>query len=173
MFRNFVFILTVGGLVFFGGGCGETGGPISREEAEPAGADDWLRGDAHAKFDTVAAHLRGMDMAMIEIGYRYGELHWAGEDRNWAYAGYQAEKIQLAMQQGLERRPQRTESAQPFMEEDLPVLFAAIESADAGQFEEAMERLRVGCMKCHVAEEVPHFTVYPPEHRLSPIRSIP
>jgi len=33
-----------------------------------------------------------------------------------------------------------------------------------------MKLLRTACMKCHVAESVPHLTVQPPERRLAPIR---
>jgi hypothetical protein len=32
-----------------------------------------------------------------------------------------------------------------------------------------MERLRTDCMKCHVEEEVPHFTVYFNRNRVSSI----
>jgi hypothetical protein len=32
-----------------------------------------------------------------------------------------------------------------------------------------MERLRSACMKCHVAERVPYFTLRTPERRITPI----
>ena len=41
----------------------------------------------------IEKHLRGLDVAMTEIGYRYGELHVAARERNWDYAKYQTEKI--------------------------------------------------------------------------------
>jgi hypothetical protein len=33
-----------------------------------------------------------------------------------------------------------------------------------------MDRLRSACMKCHVSEEVPYFTVRDPDRRLTSIR---
>jgi hypothetical protein len=45
------------------------------------------------------------------------------------------------------------------------------EEREPARAAEALERLRTACMKCHVAEDVPYFTVDPPEHRLAPIRS--
>jgi hypothetical protein len=34
----------------------------------------------------------------------------------------------------------------------------------------ALDRLRTACMKCHVSEEVPYFTLREPDRRLAPIR---
>jgi hypothetical protein len=73
--------------------------------------DSWIRGDIDQRFAIVAKQLRGFDAAMVETGYRYGELYWAGEDRNWEYAAYQLEKIETAIANGLERRPKRAASA--------------------------------------------------------------
>jgi hypothetical protein len=118
----------------------------------------------------VEAQLRGLDVAMLEIGHRFGELHFAGQDRNWDYAKYQADKVRLALDLALERRPKRAASAQPFLNEDLPALVRAIEARDASAYRDAMDRLRAGCMRCHVAESVPFFTVLFPESRVSVIR---
>lgn len=71
----------------------------------------WLSGTVNERFDAVARHLRGFDMAMVEVGYRYTELYWAGQDGNWPYATYQLDKIETAMANGLERRPKRAASA--------------------------------------------------------------
>ena len=39
----------------------------------------WLaEGSTEQRFLKVARHFRGLDQAMIEIGYRYEELYWAG-----------------------------------------------------------------------------------------------
>ena len=89
-----------------------------------------------------------------------------GLDRNWPYAQYQIEKMELALQLALERRPQRAESAKPFLQETIPFVKQAIASAsvegDAAGYAKAMDRLRMDCMKCHVAEHVPHFRVEAP-----------
>jgi hypothetical protein len=75
-----------------------------------------------------------------------------------------------ALELALERRPERAASARPFLEEDLPAMFQAIEAKDLERDRSSMERLRTACMKCHVAESVPFFTVQWPEHRASTIR---
>ena len=42
---------------------------------------------------------------MVETGYRYQELYWAGQDENWEYADYQLEKIKIAIENGLDADP--------------------------------------------------------------------
>jgi hypothetical protein len=153
---------------------GQNGGAPKDESRDPGSPEHWLEADCAAHRDELERHLRGLDMAMIEIGYRFNELHFAGQDRNWPYAQYQIEKIELAMNLALERRPKRAESARPFLQETIPFVKDAIRQAEGGlpgaDFERAMERLRADCMKCHVAEIVPHFTVHFPDARTSPIR---
>jgi hypothetical protein len=108
---------------------------------------------------------------MWEIGYRFTELFYAGEDGNWDYAKYQAEKIELALRLALERRPKRAQSAQAFLNDDLPVVRQAIESRDPAIFRDAIERLRAGCVRCHTDEKLPFFTVELPERRVSSVRT--
>ena len=54
----------------------------------------WIKGNEQKKLETIENQFRGFDMAMVETGYRYQELYWAGQDENWEYADYQLEKIQ-------------------------------------------------------------------------------
>lgn len=147
---------------------------VAWQKARPtAPAGEWLRGTTAEQLRSVERQLRGLDVAMAEIGYRFAELHFAGLERNWDYARYQAEKIELALRLALERRPKRARSARPFLEEDLPAVRAAIEGRDPERLGAAMERLRTACMKCHADEDVPYFTVELPERRLAPIRRAP
>lgn len=144
-----------------------------RASAAAAGqAGDWLKGAPAEQVHLLEKHLRGTDVAMWEIGYRFAELTFAGQDGNWDYAKYQAEKIDLALRLALERRPKRAQSAQPFLNEDLPFVQRAIEGGDRAAFRDAMERLRTSCMRCHTNEKVPYFTVELPERRISPVRTI-
>ncbi len=140
----------------------------------PAAKNDWLAEDRSAQRDELQRHLRGLDVAMVEIGYRFNELYWAGRDRNWPYAKYQIEKVELAMKLALERRPKRAASSKPFLDETIPLVKKAIEQAaatgDRKVYDDAMGRLRTDCMKCHVDEDVPHFTVYFSKIRTSFIR---
>jgi len=135
-------------------------------------ADEWLKGPVGAQLHTVERQLRGLDVAMAEIGYRFTELYFAGLDGNWDYATYQTQKIDLALRLALERRPRRAQSSQPFLNEDLPSVNDAIKARDSASFRQAMERLRTGCMKCHTNERVPYFTVELPDRRLSSIRAV-
>jgi hypothetical protein len=130
----------------------------------------WLKGSTGDQMAAVEKQFRGLDVAMVEIGYRFGELYWAGQDRNWEYAQYQADKVKLALELSLERRPKRAASAQPFLTEDLPAVVAAINAKDAGRYQAALEQLRTACARCHVAESVPFFTAQFPERRVSVIR---
>jgi len=145
-------------------------GPASQPAPEP----HWLAADGDEQRDQLERQLRGLDITMMEIGHRFIDLYFAGQDRNWPHAQYQIEKIDLALRLSLERRPKRAASAKPFLEETIPLVKQAIHAAassnDQAGYDAAMERLRTDCMKCHVAENVPHFTVYFPEARVSPIR---
>lgn len=137
-----------------------------------AAAGDWLKAAPDERTRQLERHLRGTDVAMWEVGYRFTELTFAGEDGNWDYAKYQAEKIDLALRLALERRPKRAKSAQPFLDGDLPAVQQAIQARDLAAFRGAMERLRASCVRCHTEEKLPYFTVELPQRRVSPVRTI-
>ncbi|MCI0487704.1 MAG: hypothetical protein L0229_14015 [Blastocatellia bacterium] len=126
-------------------------------ESTPRQNAGWLAGTSQEKFAQVERHLRGLDQAMAEIGYRYGELLVAGKERNWDYARYQTEKIDLALRLALERRPKRAQSAQPFLNESLPAVIQAIESRDDGRLDGALDQLHNSCVECHRSENVLYF----------------
>lgn len=137
---------------------------------DPIGSQDWLTGNLEEKLETITNHLRGFDMAMVETGYRHVELYWAGQDENWAYAEYQVEKLQLAIERGLERRPARAASAEPFINQALPAMKEAVEERDKEIFNRTFETFTQSCNACHHMEEVPHFNVQIPENRITGIR---
>ena len=118
------------------------------------GEGGWLSGNSNRKFETVAKHLRGFDMAMVETGHRYAELYWACRDKNWGYAEYQAQKIRLAIENGLERRPKRAASAEPFLKVILPEVEKVIAARDSASFSNLFGALTSACNTCHVAEKV-------------------
>jgi hypothetical protein len=119
--------------------------------------DSWLKGSPDEKLAQIEKHLRGLDVAMAEIGYRYGELHHAAKGRNWDYAKYQTEKIDLALRLAIERRPKRAASSQKFLNEDIPLVLKAIESRDEAQMNRALDRFHNSCIECHRSENVLHF----------------
>jgi hypothetical protein len=150
---------------------GRTRIPVAGEDAAlPSG--EWLKGTPGEQLRSVEKQLRGLDVTMAEIGYRFTELYFAGQDGNWDYAKYQAEKIDLALRLALERRPKRGPSAQSFLNEDLPFVQQAIAHRERDGFQRSMGRLRSACMKCHNKEDVPYFEVELPERRISPVRTI-
>lgn len=129
----------------------------------------WMPKTFEEAASPIEQQLRGFDTTMWEVGYRFVELSNAGQDLNWPLATYQLEKIGHTIKLGIERRPKRAASAQAFLNEVLPEVHVLLKQNDAESFERAMDRLQTGCMQCHVAEQVPFFTVSRPKHRVSPI----
>lgn len=122
----------------------------------PTPAAGWLASDADSLRRQLDPHLRGLDVAMMEIGYRYGELIVAVRGREWPYAQYQAEKIALSLRLAVERRPARAASAAPFRDQTNG-LIEILKTRDASRADSAMNALHAGCLTCHAAENVPHF----------------
>ena len=146
----------------------ETPAPTNGIPPKPP-ATTWLSGSDEQRFDRVARQMRGFDMAMMEVGYRYTELHWAGQDRNWDYAKYQCEKIQHVIELAMERRTNRAPSAQWFLTNAIPPMKAAIEAKDSARFEKQLPFFTAACNTCHAMEKMPFITVRAPERRLSPV----
>lgn len=131
---------------------------------------DWIRGTETEKIMTIEKHFRGFDNAMVETGYRYQELYWAGKDQNWEYAEYQLDKIKIAIENGLERRPKRAKSSETFLKHVLPEMKKNIETKDTAIFNQGFQNLTIHCNNCHLMEKVPFFNVNIPTERQSPIR---
>ncbi len=130
---------------------------------------DWIRGTENEKLEIIERQFRGFDLAMVETGYRYPELYRAGIDENREYAKYQQEKIRTAIENGLERRPKRAESAEHFLKVALPEIGDAIQKKDTADFIASFRMLTSSCNACHALEKVPHFRVKEPLFRQSPI----
>jgi hypothetical protein len=137
---------------------------------EAVGKDGWLTGDSRQKFETVANHLGGFGRAMWEVDYRFQELYWAGRDENWEYAAHQIEELEETLEDGLERRPARAQSAQQFLTVALPGLEEAIEKRSPELFESRFTVLMNTCNSCHVLEEMQFIRVGIPTLKRSSIR---
>jgi len=144
--------------------------PYCTQTDNKTSQDDWIKGTEEEKFKTIEKHFRGFDDAMVETGYRYQELYWAGQDENWDYAIYQLEKLEIAIENGLERRPKRAKSAEHFLNYVLPEMQKSLESKDMAAFNKNFQMLRTECKNCHVNEGVPFIQSVIPEERLSPIK---
>ena len=144
---------------------------ISACRHDAAEKNRWIWGDSRERWTTVARHLRGLDVAMVEIGYRYQELYWAGVDSNWEYADYQVKKIDLALENALERRPKRRASARTLFVPALGEVEQAIALKERAAFEKTFKGMSAACNSCHAAEGVASFHVEPPTDRKSSIRA--
>jgi hypothetical protein len=133
--------------------------------------NSWIEGDSNERWAAMARHLRGLDVAMVEIGYRYGELYWAGADANWEYADYQLTKMSLTLENALVRRPKRRRSAEELFVPSLDKMKGAIAGKERRGFDEAFAGLTVACNSCHAAEGVKSFHVERSTDRPSPIRA--
>ncbi len=157
------------GLVALVIGCSEEPGKKEQpDSASPQG--EWITGTAEEQLGIIEKQFRGFDNAMVETGYRYQELYWAGQDENWEYAAYQLEKIKLAIANGLQRRPKRANSAEHFLSYDLPQMQEAVAGKDTAAFREKFRALTTGCNNCHKMENVSFFNVQTPVQRQSPVR---
>jgi hypothetical protein len=132
---------------------------------------DWIKGTDKEQIKTIEKQFRGFDKAMVETGYRYQELYWAGQDQNWEYADYQLGKIKTAIESGLERRPKRAKSAEHFLTYVLPKMRKSLEKKDTVTFNKSFQTMTINCNNCHAMEKVPFFSVKTPTDRQSPIRN--
>ena len=128
---------------------------------------DWITGTEAEQLKTTERHFRGLDVAMVEIGYRYQELYWAGQDDNWEYASYQLDKIKLSLTNSIERRPLRKEFGNYFLENDFPLMGEAVSKKDTTVFNDAFQIFTLSCNSCHAKEKVPFFNVTIPVVRTS------
>jgi hypothetical protein len=131
---------------------------------------EWIKGTEEEKISIIEKQFRGFDNAMVETGYRYQELYWAGQDENWEYAKYQLEKIKIAIENGLQRRPKRAQSAELFLTYVIPEMQKSINGKDTVIFNKNFQMLTVKCNSCHAIEKVPFFTIKTPADRQSPIK---
>ena len=144
--------------------------PPDRKAGNDTVQGKWIRGTEKEKVEIIEKQFRVFDKAMMETGYRYQELYWAGQDENWEYADYQLEKIKIAIENGLQRRPKRAQSAEHFLTYVLPEMKKSIDSKDTIVFNKNFQVLTGNCNSCHSMEKVPFFTVKIPTERQSPIR---
>ncbi len=144
--------------------------PNERQSDEAVGPGGWLKGDTNEKLDEVAHQLGGFSRTMVEVGYRYSELYWAGQDENWKYADHQIEHIIEAMEDGLKRRPERKASSHEFMEEVLPAMEDLVQKGDKTEFLEGFKSLTASCNHCHNQEGEEFIVIREPEIRTSPVR---
>ncbi|TVQ84841.1 MAG: hypothetical protein EA393_14105 [Bacteroidetes bacterium] len=130
---------------------------------------EWLGETKQEIINTIEDQFQGFSRTMVEVGYRYQELYWAGIDENWEYAEYQREHIEEAMEQGFIRRPAREASSQQFISVALPEMEEIIRNRDKDAFLQNFTRFTASCNTCHAMEDVAFMIVKVPEKRYSVI----
>jgi len=123
---------------------------------------DWIKGTEAEQIKTVEKQFRSFDNSMVETDYRYQDLYWAGQDQNWQYDEYQLEKIKIAIENGLERRPKRAKSTENFLTYVLPEMKKTLEIKVTVIFNKNFQTMTINCISCHAMEKVPFFSVQIP-----------
>jgi hypothetical protein len=139
--------------------------------AAQGATDGWLAPlSAEAQREAIELQRRGFDVAMTEVSHRYTELYVGASEGNWDYALYMAEKLAVALQNGLERRPKRRMSAEGlFLQGVYPAMLEALRKQDRVLFEDRFDAMRAACNACHIAEDVPFIRVGVPTRQLTPL----
>lgn len=155
-------LLTAGAFAF---------GIANAQVPNPPKPGGWLKKlPPDQQIDAIDRQLRGFDMAMFEVNYRYTEMYFAGIEGNWDYALYTGEKIAWAIQNGYERRPKRRANAEEiFLKEAYPQVLDAIRKKDIALFKERIDGLRGACNGCHTAEKVGFIHVGIPSIKQTPL----
>jgi hypothetical protein len=109
--------------------------------------------------------------SMVEKGYRFSELYFAGRDGNWKYAELQAGKLNQIVQIMAQRNPKRAETAAEFLDEDMPRLLDAIVTEDGRAFDRALQELLEACNTCHRNDNADYIHVVVPDQRFAPVRN--
>lgn len=125
----------------------------------------WLKGDKQYFVEEIEEQFGGFSAAMTEVAYRYEELYWAGMDGNWAYADYQLEHIEEAIEAGITRRPDRSLNAELFLKSDQQKMQLIIDEEDGEGFASAFNAYRQACIACHEREDVSFIPVNLPKVR--------
>lgn len=154
-------IICGGGLV----GCDREEASLSRHE--------WLQGGVDQRLNTLAEQHGGFSASMREVNERFHNLYWAGQDQNWEFAAYQLEHMLEALEAGLQRRPERAESAQHFLRNVIPDTQESIEARNLSFFNERIKTMVNNCNTCHALENVPWIPVSLPRSRSPLMASIP
>ena len=118
------------------------------------------------KFKAIQKQLRGFDLAMVEVGYRFNSFYFAIKEKNYNLAHYQWDKIKKAIENGIERRPKRKiNSKTMFLDTQYKSMKQALNKKDDVHIWQEYEKVKKTCNACHVAENVPFIKVKDPQNK--------
>jgi len=118
------------------------------------------------KFHSIQKQLRGFDLAMVEVGYRFNSFYFALKDKNYDLAHYQFDKIKKAIENGIIRRPARAKNSKDmFLNTQYKSMKKALDTKNRQKIWKEYEQVKLTCNACHVAERVPFIKVINPQYR--------
>jgi len=123
------------------------------------------------KFKKIQKQLRGFDLAMVEVGYRFNSFYFAIKDKNYPLANYQWDKIKKAIKNGVERRPKRANNSRGiFLDTQYKSMKKALNKKDDKLIWQEYNNTKASCNVCHKLEKVPFIKVIDPKYRWQPIK---
>ena len=131
-------------------------GPLGNDLA----ANDWLLSAENEteRFERLQKQMRGFDQPMWAVGERYGSLHAALQRENYDLAIYHWDKIATTIENGIAKRPGRSDSARAlFLDSAFPEVRAGLEQRKPDAAWQAFDIARSACMSCHQAEKVEYM----------------
>ena len=123
------------------------------------------------KFKAIQQQLRGFDLAMVEVGYRFNSFYFAIKDKNYDLAHYQWDKIKKTIENGIQRRPKRKDNSKTmFLDTQYKSMKEVLDKKNEKHIWQEYEKTKKTCNACHTAERVPFIKVVDPQYRWQPIR---
>jgi glucose/arabinose dehydrogenase len=146
----------------------------TRAQAQPSTALKQSGIDSgQVDLQTLEGRLPGQAHAMIDVGYTFGNLWFAGDKENWPLANYYLGETRSNLRWAVRIRPVRKiesggnvdlngilEAVDNTMLADVE---KAIQNKNAASFKSAYQRTIEGCNACHTAVEKPYLRVRVPE----------
>ncbi len=98
------------------------------------------------------------DLMTMTVQPRHTKLGLAGQEKNWAYAGYELHELEESFERvarvwPMYRKTNMAELIPAVTEEPMEAVSQAIKAADAAKFAAAYGRLTAACNACHVSTD--------------------
>jgi hypothetical protein len=118
--------------------------------ADKHGSEDWRKAASdREKLQNLIKVMPGTSTIMVEMGERYRNLYWAGQQDKWEFAEYQLEEIESLIETLMITRPARAATSQDFLDQAMKPLETAIENKNKSAFLRGFDNLHQQCMTCH------------------------
>ncbi len=161
------------GLLALGTGLAAWGfhSPSPEQDAAKAQADDL------AALKAEVARLKGLvpdqSHAMVDVGFHYTNLWFAGQSENWPLATFCSDEVRSHLRWAVRIIPKRKDAEGREIDlggilggletSTLKDLAQAIKEKDKAKFEAAYKLQLEGCMACHRASNKPYIRLHIPE----------